>query len=281
VPPPDGFGTARRSFRETLARAVEDLVANGYDSAERIAHWVAAIRESAARTITPGHVLTEGLRAMMSAVYRAKVERGGILRYHQGVERFTLERVAPRLRAELDRRIAASASLIRVNREEAIGTTLRRFAAWATSIPAGGSEAVDRRRVQENVRKPLRSLSFEERRVTIDQGHKLVSNISEILAVDGGAIAGVWNSNWRQANYDYRERHRERDGRVYLVRGCWAQERGLVKAGPDGYTDEITRPGEEVFCRCHYSWIHSLRRIPPDMLTERGREELARVRMAA
>lgn len=280
--PPDGSSFGRRgglSFMETLTAAVVEMTELGYDSAERVAYWVGRLREAASRTMTPAHVLLGSLRATMSAVYRAKVERGGVLSLHPGIERFTLERIAPRLRAELDRRIMASAALIRVNREEAMSTTLRRFAGWATSIPPGGSDAVDRREVKEDIRKPLRQLPFQERRVAVDQGHKLVANISEIVAVDGGALAGVWHSNWKQANYDYREPHRERDQQVYLVRGSWAQERGLVKVGPMGYTDEITKPGEEVFCRCHYSWIHSLRRMPADMITEKGRAELDKARI--
>lgn len=280
--PPDDSGAGAydgRSFFRILTEAVVEMTIKGYDSAERVAYWVEKLRQAAARSLTPEHVLDAHLRATLGAVYRAKVERGGILTQHPGVSRFTLAQFAPRLRAELDRRIVAAANLIKLNRPEAIRTTLRRFAGWATSIPSGGSDAVDRVKVKESVGKPLRSLPFTERRVAIDQGHKLVANISEILAQDGGAIAGIWHSNWRQANYDFRKDHKERDGQVYLVRGSWAQERGLVKSGGVGYTDDVTRPGEEVFCRCHYSWIHSLRRMPDAMVTEKGREELERVRL--
>jgi hypothetical protein len=47
---------------------------------------------------------------------------------------------------------------------------------------------------------------------------------------------------------------------------------------PNGYTDEIEQPGEFVYCRCYYQWIYALRDLPRDMLTQRGIDELQRVR---
>lgn len=264
------YDTGGKSFYEVLTAAINDMAEHGYDSLERVAYWLTQLRLSAARSLTPEGVLASAMARMLQGSWRSLVERARILRFHPGVSRFTLDQVKPRLRAELDRRIFASADLIKLNRQEAMERTLRRFSGWATSVPPGGSEVVDKRKEKDDIRKPLRSLSFVERRVATDQGHKFAANLSEILATDTGAIAGIWYSNWRQANYDYREPHRERDMRVYLVRGSWADERGYVRS-VDGYTDEITKPGEEVYCRCHYQWITSLGRMPDAALTERGR----------
>lgn len=284
MPPPNDspyYGGRTTSFYETLTAAVSAMTETGYISAEQVAFWVDRIRLAAITSLTPPSVLRESLNNAMRAVYRSHVEKGGLLKFHPGVERFTLARVAPRLRAELDRRILASAALIKANRDEAIETTLRRFAGWATSIPPGGSEAVDKRDTKAEIRKPLAQLPFKERRVVVDQGHKFVANLNNIMAQDAGAIALIWRSHWRQQNYDYREDHKERDGRVYMIRGNWAQERGLVKVGDAGYYDDITAVGEEVFCRCFATYLYSLRRLPDDMLTNKGREELAGARMAA
>ena len=76
-------------------------------------------------------------------------------------------------------------------------------------------------------------------------------------------------------NYNFREEHAERDGKVYLLRGCWALEQGLIKAGPAGYADEITQPAEEPFCRCYFTYIYHLRSVPKDMLTSKGETALA------
>ena len=168
----------------------------------------------------------------------------------------------------------ASAQLIKLNRQQSIAKTLQRFSGWATSIPAGGSKAVDKPEVRDDLKKALRSLPYEERRVAIDQGHKLVATINDLVAVEGGAIAGEWHSNFRQPGYDARPDHKERDGGVYLIRGNWASAQGLVKPGPAGWSDSITQPAEEPFCRCQFHYIYSLRRLPEGMLTAKGRAAL-------
>lgn len=271
-----------RSFYQVLTDAISDFSENGYDSLERVSFWLESLRKAAEASLIPMGVLTEHLTRVLRGAYHRLVEKAGILRFHPGVQRFTLQQVSPRLRAELDRRIMASANLIKINREEAISTTLRRFNGWATSIPPGGSEAVDKQDEKDSIRKPLRSLPYRERLVANDQGHKFAANLSEILATDTGAIAGIWHSHWKQRNYDYREDHKERDMRVFVVRGSWADDKGYLKHD-DGYTDEITRPGEEVNCRCFYQWVTSLNRIPDSMLTAKGKEarDAARLAMAS
>ena len=240
-------------FYSVLTAAINDLVESGFDSVERIEKWTRELRAAAERSMISPESLEQMLRDGLAAVYRRMVDQDGVLKFSPGIERFTLEKIKPTLRAELDRRIMASANLIRLNRAQAIDKTLQRFQGWATSIPKGGTDNAKKRETKENVRKSLASLPFEERRVLIDQGHKLTAAISEIVASDGGAIAGRWVSHFSQPGYNYREDHKERDfrvtGNVYLVRDSWAQRLGYVKPmGRAGYTDEITKPGEEVFC---------------------------------
>ena len=129
--------------------------------------------------------------------------------------------------------------------------------------------------VKSDIRKALSQLPFEERRVAIDQSAKLVSSISNIVAVDGGAIAVQWNSHWRDASYNFRPDHKARDGKVYAIKGNWAIEKGLMKAGPNGYYEDDELFAEAPFCRCFGSYIYAIRRLPDDMLTEKGRQSLA------
>ncbi len=72
-------------------------------------------------------------------------------------------------------------------------------------------------------------MDFISRRVAIDQGHKLASNVKYLLAVQSGAIALRWHSNWRRPGYKYRQDHKERDEKIYLLRDSWALEQGLIK----------------------------------------------------
>ena len=267
----------QQTFQDVLAAAIEDIVSNGFDSMERIEGWVRKLRLAAETSLISAASLEQQLRDGLAAVYRRMVDQGGALRYNPGVERFTLEKLRPALRGELDRRILASANLIKLNRAQAIDKTLQRFQGWSTSIPPGGVSEESKREVKANVRKSLASLPFVERRFLADQGHKLVASISEIVAADGGAIAGGWHSHWRQAGYNYRVEHRERDEQVYLIRDSWAQRAGLVKKGKAGYYDDVTAVGQEVSCRCFMRWMFALRDLPTEMLTAKGKAALASV----
>lgn len=269
-----------QSFYEVLTAAVDDLAEHGFDSLERLERWTAELRLAAGAVTANPAELERMLREGLASVYKRLVDKGGIARMHPGVGRFTLEQVKPKLRAELDRRIMSSASLIRLNREQAIDKTIQRFQGWATSIPIGGSAEPEKVKTKKNVRKSLAQLPFEERRVLIDQGHKLTASLSNILATDGGAIAAKWRSHWRQAGYNYRKDHKERDEKVYALRESWAMNRGLMKKGPNPYYDDITQVAVEPFCRCYVVWIYALRDLPKDMLTVKGSSALDEARAA-
>ena len=264
-------------FYEIITAAIKDISEHGYDSQTRIDDWVRRINMAISETLPPDDVIRQILTAKLNSVYHSLVDNRAILKRHEGISRFTIERIKPQLRAELDRRIMASANLIKLNREQMIARTLQRFSGWATSIPAGGSSLVPKGEVRVDIRKALASLPFTERRVSIDQGHKLAASLNEILAKDGGAIAAEWRSNWRQPNYDYDPEHKALDKHVFAVRGNWAQEKGLMKPGPDGYTDDVIGVGQRPYCRCWYRYLYSLRALPEDMLTQRGRLALERV----
>ena len=263
------------NFYHVISAAVEHFQNNGYASEAELLQWLATIRDAAEADLVPESVVEEELRRSFQAVFQRLVEDGGLLRANPGMSRYTIDRVKPQLREELQRRTMVSAELIRLNRDAAIEATLRRFAGWATSVPPGGSNVPMARKAATETRAELAKLGFVERRVSIDQGHKFASNLSSIVAKSGNAIAARWVQHWTR---NPRHSHRERNGGVYLVRDSWAHERGLVKPGVYGYVEDVTQPGEEVFCRCTWTWLYGLRQLPEDMITRRGREELERVR---
>jgi hypothetical protein len=268
----------RTNFYSVVTAGILDILNHGFDTAGRVEEWERKIRAAAEASLVPEPQMTQMLRDGLSQIYERLIEKGEIARYHQGVSRFTLDKIKPELRKLLDQRIMASANLIKLNRRQSIDKTLSRFSGWATSIPKGGTKTGNKAQIKSDIRKALTKLPFEERRVLIDQGHKLTAAISETVAVGGKAIAAKWRSNWKQPGYDYREDHKDRDQNVYLLRDTWATERGLVKPGNNGYYDKITRAGEEPFCRCYIVWIYALRDLPDDMLTVKGKNELDRVR---
>jgi hypothetical protein len=262
------------NFQQTITAAIKDIEDHGYDSQARIDGWMSAIDRAAREAMMPEAQVQDLLNRTIRGIYSRMVDKGGMLSLHKGISAFKLEMIRPKLRAELERRMMASASLIKLNREQMIAKTRQRFVGWSTSIPAGGSNAVDKADVKADLRKALKQLPYEERRVLIDQGHKFTAALNNIVAVDGGAIAVEWHSHYLQAGYNYRPDHKERSGKIYLIRDNWAQIKGLVKAGKAGYYDSITAVGEEVFCRCFATYVYSLRSLPGDMLTTKGREAL-------
>jgi hypothetical protein len=269
---------ASQSFYQVVSEAIRYYEEHGFESAEQLQIWVDRIRKSAIDSLVPESILNEELNRTLGGIYKRLIDDGLILKAHKGVGRFTVDRLKPQLRGELDRRLMVSRNLIKLNRQQMVEKTTQRFAGWASSVPAGGSRAVDVKDVKDNIRKALTSLPFEERRCATDQGHKFTAALNEIIAVDGGAIAMKWHSKWRQPGYQFRKDHRERDGNIYLLRSSWAKEKGLVKPGPDGYYDDITKVGEEVYCGCWATWIYAIRDLPPEMLTKAGESSLAEAR---
>lgn len=278
--PPDGYGYGIRGYRtlrQILMAAIEELSRTGYVSPERVEWWMDEIRRAAETDLRPIEETEREIRARLEAIFSRLIDNGRIADYVPGVTRFDLTMVRPQLRAELDRRILAAADLIKLHRKEAVERTLRRFQGWSTSIPPGGDEAIDKRETRADLGKSVAQLSFEKRRVDIDQGHKLLANISEIVATDSGAIAGIWHDHGEHdRSYDARKAHMARSGKLFLVRDSWAIEQGIVKRGCRPYMDEIERPGQLPFCRCFYTWITSPRRLPDECLTRHGQEWIAR-----
>lgn len=261
------------TFFEIITAAIKDFETYGYDSKERLDMWLEKLEKAAKSSMTPPAELEETLRRQFTTMYDRAVNGKQFLKTKNEISAYKLHMIKPKLLAELQRRIMASANLIKYNRQDMIAKTLRRFSGWATSVPPGGSEVDDKKEVKKGVSKALKDLPFEERRVHIDQAHKFIANLKFIKAQDGGAIAAEWNSHWRQEGYDYREDHKQRDEKIYAFRESRAMQMGWINKGA-GYIDEMTMPGEEVFCRCSYTYIYSINDLPESMLTKKGKREM-------
>lgn len=262
-----------KTLYEVLTDAINYYVEKGWDSEKSLLSWsqklrVAASRESPSNDVTRKH---------LTSIYSRLVIDGGALRDQppDGPTKVTLDKIKPDLRKELDKRIFASANLIRLNRDQAIERTVQRFQGWVTSIPPDGVSDINKNAEKAAFRKSITDMDFISRRVAIDQGHKLASNVKYLLSVQGGAIALKWHSNWRRPGYEYREDHKERDEHIYLLRDSWALEQGLIKP-VHGYYDEITAAGEEVFCSCQVFPIYAPQKLPDEFLTEKGKREFNR-----
>ena len=269
----------RAEFYRVLTAAIEDLATHGFDSQTRLDEWLEKLRNAAIASLIPEAVLERNLKDVLERVYRRIADGPKLIRTHPGVSRFTLEMVKPKLRAELDRRIMASASLIRLNRQASIERTLQRFAGWGSSIPIGGTQVTSKREEKRRIRRGISGLAFEERRVIIDQGHKLAASINDIVAEEGGAIALIWRHvKEGPPAYDARPDHVARDGKIFVLRDNWAMEKGLIKLAGRQYYDQVTAVAEEPFCRCSAEYLYTLSDLPFEMLTAKGKRALIEAR---
>jgi hypothetical protein len=270
------------TLREALTEAIREFSEYGYDRPERLTEWMQRLRALVRQDAPSMEATQKRLKAALETYFKRPLTYRMVRRRHPGVPIQTIHTIMPSLRPELTRRIQASADLIKLNREAAVEKTLQRFAGWASSVPAGGSRVVEKGETKTAILKGLRQLNYEERRVAIDQGHKLMASVDAVIAQQTGAIAAVWRSHWKQPGYDYREDHKERDQGLYLVRGSWAMDKGYLSvAKAAGYTDELTQPAEEPFCRCYWVWLRNLRDLPDDVLTAKGRAVLEQTRIKA
>lgn len=269
------------AFARVVREAVKFFLRNGYTTQEELMRWQEIIRQAADGETADDY--RSMVTTRLTQAYDRQVNRGGMLKRHAGIPVFTIHHLQPKMRAELDRRILASVDLIKLNREKAVTTTLSRFSGWASSIPP--AETIALRGIQgtmlktaQHIQKSALQMDYEARRVMIDQGHKLIANIDNVVATNNNAIAARWHSHWRRPGYDYRKDHKERDELIYMIRGNWAQEKGYIKPGPAGYLDDVTQPGEEVFCSCYVTYLYNLRSVPADMLTQKGVKFMESVR---
>lgn len=268
----------RQQFYAVVNSAMDDFNEHGFDSQARLDKWLDAIRVAARAALIPEAQLNQLVRASLMKSFTRSLSKTRLQRAHPGLSQFTIESIKPKLRGELDRRIMASANLIKLNRTASIEKTLQRFSGWATSIPIGGSNVSDIDETRR-IRKGIAGLSFEDRRVSIDQGHKLNAAINDIIATDGGAIAYRWK-HVNEANYDARPEHEARDDEIFVIRGNWAITAGLMKLAGRKYSDQIDAPAQKPFCRCTAVYVYSVGDLPRDMLTEKGAESLRIARAA-
>lgn len=264
-----------KKFKEIVKKEVERVSKKGYDRAAQMAPAVKAIRIGAQKAAGPEIKAVQQIKLDLTAIFDKATAPAAIQKSIPWIKPFTVEKIKPELRPELTKAIRASTALIKLNREEAIRKTEQRFAGWMSSVPASGNPLKDSKEVVDQIEKPLRSLSYEGRRLAIDQGHKMIANINHIVAKQNDAIAAIWHSHWRRPGYKYRADHKDVDGHIFLIRDSWAMKDGLIKKGDLKFIDEFEMVGQLPYCSCYYQYISNLSEIPERYLTEKGKKFLS------
>jgi len=139
--------------------------------------------------------------------------------------------------------------------------------------PHGEYERAKFEKAYAGMKEPVESLKYKERRVAIDQGHKLAAAIASVNAQSNSAIAFTWRQHFTK---NPRERHTELDGEVFPIKNSWAYEQGLIQGAKGKYKfveDLPSQPAEEVYCRCTADYVFNLRELyrrAPHLLTAKG-----------
>lgn len=261
-----------KGFRDLLREGIRKFAEQGYSSETDLQEWLSRLHAALERELPTDEQSRAMLARILSAVYAREV-KGGVGKRIAGVQRYTIDRVAPHLRAELDRRIFAAADLIRLNKRKRVEQTLQRFAGWITAQrPDAPAPAV--REVAAEIVKPTAQLKFEARRVAIDQAAKLSAAIAHVVAKEAGAIAAIWHDRGQYDHgYDARPEHIKRSGKLFLIRDSWAVSDGLMVArGGVQYTDDLDeQPAQLPYCSCWFEFATDLEDVPPALLTAKGK----------
>jgi hypothetical protein len=264
-------------LHELLTAAIKHFAAHGYLHPHEVERWSNLIEDAAEDPIALS-LEKHRLRQRLEGAFRRAFGRGALLRRHKKIQPWAAERLMPEARAELERRIYAATDLIRLNRKEAVAKTLQRFKGWVTAVPPGGLPDPEIRPIRRDLSKAALETRFIARRVAVDQTDKMLANVNDIIATGAGAIAGTWDATW-EIERKHRPEHAARHGLTYAIRNSWADREGLM-SHPLGYTDEHDMPAWLINCRCDYIYLYELADLPPEMLTAKGREALARARAA-
>jgi hypothetical protein len=147
-------------------------------------------------------------------------------------------------------------------------------------VPAGGTKESATRRKITAIKQAFRDLLNWDRLFSTVKNNSFPASLRRTFDLEGNPIAAIWRYSVLDEQGEFRNAysHKDRTDRVYAVRGNWAIEKGLMKAGPDGFIDETIQPGEEFDCMCSFQWVYNLRALPDDMRTTKGNGELERAR---
>ena len=146
-------------------------------------------------------------------------------------------------------------------------------------VPMGGTKDKEIKSRIGEIKKELRALAKWEQLFYVHKAMCFPAEVEFLFSLEGNPIAAIWHYNPIDEQTDYPKTydHKQRAELVYAVRDNWAITKGLMKVGPNGYLDEISRPSQEIGCMCRLQWLYSISRLPTNMVTEKGVSELKRV----
>jgi hypothetical protein len=267
-------------IKRLIKAAFVEVARNGW-TPESIARLAGMFRNEALNSAFPQRP-EQVVKPYLDSLFKKEIESGKFLKHHKGIQAFTVDRLQPDYRAMLDSMNRASIDLIVLERPNSIDVSTARFSSWLTGIPKGQQVIPDLYDLPavKAITKPIdNQLSYEHSRRAIDQGHKLLTNINTVTALQGGAIAGVWHAHQKTDIYDARPEHWARNDKIYIMRDSWAHQEGLVKKTNGMWLEDIPDPPSvPVNCTCFWEYqyqIEALAKRYQEALTQKGIEYAA------
>lgn len=147
-------------------------------------------------------------------------------------------------------------------------------------IPIGGTKDKKIKSHIALIKKELRQIVRWEKQFYVYKASAFLAEVKYIFSLQEGPIAAVWRYSWLDEQGEYRKNydHKILNGKIYAVRDNWAMKEGLMISSEKEFVGDIVRPAQEVGCMCNLQWIYNLRQLPNEMMTQKGRSELERVR---
>lgn len=268
--------TRAPKLSKVIGATVDRVAEKGVKNKTQIEKEMSLLIKNFKSAVNTDKKIEEQTAKILRGVYRRATKSEEVHKNVPWVKKFTIENVEHKLRPELNKRIYASINLIKLNRDESIRKAQQRAAGWLSSVPDGGTSEsnAELKKVIEHIKAPIEKNTFEERRVAIDQGHKLVAAVNDIIADDAGAIGGFWHSNFRRTGYNAREDHKEMDGHFYFFKKSWPVKKGYVLVSKIKFIEDTVRPAQEPYCSCSYYYVNTLSEVPDEYLSDAGRKFL-------
>lgn len=222
---------------------------------------------------------------------------GGYKKTHPGIQAYRISDLKPAYRKAVQNSVDNSLALIKTQNAEFMAQMQARFRNWAT-IPSaemrGDSANPDKIKayLKNDVLKlpdVKKDMTAHQHFIVVDQTRKLLANMDEITAKQGGAIGFIWHNRrdgrvvgrpggmYPDATAKHGD-HWDREGKLYLIKDSWAISRKMLKKvkGIEYDTDlNDGKPGIPIGCRCYAEYIYAIELIPEkyrDCITEKGME---------
>jgi hypothetical protein len=268
-----------KPIRNFLESAQVEIAENGAtpERIERLKREFTALLKTVYFYRDVDGIVDKYITPTLLSTYKSKIEQSGILQVHFGVSPLQLIQLKPHLQEAVKKRVQANKRLITdfmlETETKAVNSVVSN---WLNTTSQ--TEILSDDIMRGMLKGCTEAVSnYEISRRAIDQQHKLIADFNNVIAVNEGAIAGVWHSHKKTATYMARPEHEKLNGQVFVIKNNSLVQQGLLKKGGNDWLEDLKeQPAQLINCTCYfvYYYIHDIKalfRLKPDIFTEKGK----------